>query len=316
MGLVKTEIKKELTGKGFRGRLLVDEPLARWTSWKIGGPCRCLAQPASPADLKLVLEFFAKEQILWRVLGGGTNILVDDSGLAEAVINLGLWPSKIEILPGGLVKIPAGLKLPRILIWLSQHGLTGLEFTAGVPASLGGALANNFGSFQQNLADLCQEIYYFDAGGRGLKLGREEINFGEHQSDLKSRKIILTQLVLRLSKTAPAQIREKIRSFSRQRRDQQPLNQPSAGCVFRNPAQGQPAGWLLEQAGLKGSAQGGAEVSRRHANFIVGRGPAGCRDVLLLMKKMVKEVDRKFRVRLEPEIELWSDELTWEQALA
>ena len=315
----RAEIKRYFSGGKFRGQLLFGEKLAGWTSWRIGGPCLLLAQPASLTDLETALKYFCGQNIPWRVLGGGTNILVADEGLKAAIISLEALAEKFE-LPSrksstGQVKVrvPAGIQLPALLSRLAGQGLSGLEFAAGVGASLAGSILNNFGAFDKTLGDLWTEIKGLSEDGRLIIIRRDQVKVGDHRSSLPGQKMILLEATLRLDRTDPALVRKNITTCLKERRLKQPLDRPSAGCVFRNPPKGQPAGWLLEQAGLKGARQGGAEVSTKHANFIVSHKGATARDVLLLMKKMVKEVESRFSVRLGPEIELWSDSLTWEQ---
>lgn len=279
-------------------------PLAGATTFGIGGPAEWLARPRSRAELARLLARAAEEGLPLRVLGAGSNLLVADEGVRGLVVKLaGREFAALEQPPGAL-RCGAGLKLPRLVREAASAGLSGLEGLAGIPGSVGGALATGAGGRYGTIGDVAEEVEALDLGGKELRVGREEAGFGYRSSNLRG--LVLTGCLLRLSPEEPRLVAERTRRVRAEKRAAQPLGESSAGCIFKNPEGGPPAGKLIEELGFKGRRSGGAAVSEVHANYIVNRGGASCGDVLELIDAIREAASRQRGVDLELEVEIWS----------
>jgi len=247
-----------------------DEPLARHTSFRIGGPATRMAFPTSGEQIVLLTGFAQECGVTPFLLGNGTNLLVADEGLDTLVIQTGEGLNRIA-LDGGIITADAGVSLARLGVFAWQHSLTGLEFAHGIPGSLGGGVVMNAGAYGGELKDVLTEVTaLFPDGVRTLR--GEELALGYRRSFFTDRA-------------------------------SQPLEMPSAGSTFKRP-EGYFAGTLIEQCGLKGKHVGGAEVSCKHAGFVVNAGGATCADVLALIKKVQDTVFTATGVTLEPEVKI------------
>jgi len=294
-----------------RGVVRVGEPMAQHTSIEVGGPSDCLCVPLSQVELIEVVRFCRKVGAPVTVIGRGTNILVSDRGIRGTVLGLEQALATVDI-DGTRVTAGAGVSLPWLLRQSLGAGLVGLEYLAGIPGSVGGAVMMNAGTQQGTIGDRVRRITVYDLPeDRVTRLGRSELEFGYRSSVLQRgfRLVLAVELELETGDTHEAE--EVIRKTRKQRAATQPLDYPNAGSVFRNPP-GDYAGRLIEQAGLKGLRVGGAEVSRLHANFIVNRGGARASDVFRLMRQVQTRVLDHSGVQLEPEIRFvgdWKEEL-------
>jgi len=289
--------------KDFNGTICLKEPLAAHTTWKIGGPADILLIPHTIEDIQLVLKVTKKENRLLTVIGKGSNILVKDKGIRGIVLKIGDHLSFLEQKDIYNLKAGAGLRLSGLLEATCSMGLGGLEFAAGIPATLGGAVMMNAGLPSLAIGDLVQKVEGFDGNGELHEFQKEEISFGYRRSNLGEMLEVVTAINLELKPALPQEIKEKINYFLQERKAKQPLCYPSAGSVFKNPKD-VPAGKLIEEAGLKGLRCGGAIISEKHANFILNLGSATATDVLRLIDKVKENVWQKFKIELELEIKV------------
>jgi UDP-N-acetylmuramate dehydrogenase len=281
-------------------RVKIDEPLSRHTSLGIGGPARYFLELMNIGELTRVIEFSQEKNLDFFVLGEGTNVLFCDEGFNGLVIRLQGEFGKFSI-ESEQVTAGAGVKLNYLVEELAKRGLAGLEFASGIPGSLGGAIVSNAGTKKGSMSDVTREIKIFSAGNVKI-LKKDELNFSYRHCDLPDKAIIL-EVKLELKKGKKSDIIEKIKQNIKERKKNQPLSTLNAGCVFKNPRNYE-AGKLIEIAGLKGTRLGDAEVSSKHANFIINRGRAKAKDVYDLIEKIRQTVKEKLNVDLELELKL------------
>ncbi len=286
-----------------KGRALFGEPLSRHTSFRIGGPADYWVEPEDLEDLKKALKFASDNRLPWKMLGRGTNILVRDEGFPGIIISLrGGYFQKLEF-QGEKVMAGAGALLSRLVSEVAQRDLRGLEFAVGIPGTVGGAVAMNAGAEGNSLAEVVGRIEVLNGQGKVLTLRKEEIGFRYRGSNLSPDRIIL-KAELELKKGDRREIENLMNKFRERRNITQPLSEPSAGSIFKNPPGGISAGELIEEAHLKGTRVGDAQISSRHANFIVNRGGARAKDVISLVKTIRKVVREGRGLELELEIEV------------
>lgn len=281
---------------------LEDEPMSLHTSLRVGGPAEFLIYPQNIYELQEILKLARNDKIPFFVLGRGTNLLVLDGGIPGIVISLAEVCCNFSF-SNSLVRAGAGVPLARLVSASLEKGLSGLEFALGIPGSLGGALYMNAGAFGCSIGDLVQEATVIDFEGNIISLSRSQLSFSYRWSSFKQEKAIILEAVLKLVPGKREEIWKRARSIQEERRLKHPQF-PSAGSVFRNPPGGKPAGYLIERAGAKGLAVGGAEVSLKHGNFIVNKGNATAADVLALIEVVRKRVKESQGVELELEIEI------------
>lgn len=282
--------------------LYPDEPMSRHTSFRIGGPADLLVSPKSERALCGAAQAARAAGLPLTVIGNGSNILVRDEGIRGVVLCIGGDYAGIQI-EGTRLTAQTGALLSVLANEAQRAGLSGLEFAGGIPGSLGGALFMNAGAYDGQMADVVLSSRYYDVGnGRIRTLTGREHAFSYRASTYKSHPgWIALSAELQLREGDPAAIRAKMDGFAARRRDKQPLQYPSAGSTFKRPA-GYFAGKLIQDAGLMGYTVGGAQVSEKHAGFVINRGGATCADVLALMAHVQDEVKRQFGVQLEAEV--------------
>jgi UDP-N-acetylmuramate dehydrogenase len=288
--------------QALRGRVKLNAPLSRHTTFKIGGPARFFIEPKDIADLKLLINLRKRDKLPLLVMGAGSNILAGDKGTHAAVLRLGFPSFKQLSFRKNILEAGSGASLNMLIRAAEKRGLSGLEFLAGIPGTLGGALAMNAGIPGKSIADLVESISVIDYNNRIQRLNKHKLRFGYRVSHLE--KYIILSARLKLRKAKKKEISQKIKQHLGYRRATQDLTRPSAGCVFKNP-QGDSTGRLIDLCGLKGRHRGGACISAKHANFIVNCGKARAKDVLRLMDLAKKEVRKKFGITLKPEIKIW-----------
>ncbi|MBI5144753.1 MAG: UDP-N-acetylmuramate dehydrogenase [Candidatus Omnitrophica bacterium] len=287
---------------GIKGKVKLAEPLKRHTTFKIGGRVRFFIEPRDTADLKLLLILRKRYKIPLLVIGGGSNILAGDRGMDCAVIRLSSPYFKKISFQDNRLEAGAGNFLQRLISCAQKQGLSGLEFLAGIPGTLGGALAMNAGAWERNIADLVEKVTVMDYNGKVKAFTKKYLQFGYRQSNLA--KYIILKARLKLDRREKKEITRQIDRYISQRKNTQELSGYSAGCIFKNP-EGYSAGRLIDLCGLKGKRIGRAYISPRHANFILHKGKACAKDVLKLMGLAKRQVKDKFNLRLEPEIKIW-----------
>lgn len=277
--------------------------MAGHTSLRVGGPVSCLLRPLDLAGLQTAVQVLNQNHYPYFILGRGTNLLVQDAGTKAVAISLEEGFSQVECIdPSGRVKAGAGLRLSRLLRFCLQQSLSGLEFIAGIPGSVGGALRMNAGTHAGEMADVCEAVHLLLSDGALVRLVRAQLPFSYRRLELPPASVVVEAEFL-LNPSSREQIRQRIRSLLIVRKENQPWRLPSAGSVFKNPP-GDFAGRLIEAVGLKGVRIGDAQISPKHANFIVNRGQATSRDILALIQLAQEKVSQEFGVQLELEIEV------------
>ena len=277
--------------------------LAPMTSFGIGGPADLLVAPADEQDLMKLMAIVQGPEIPFTVLGGGSNILVMDGGIRGVTVWMGQGFKRIEARTQGdavLVSCGASLTTAEVLAYCIAQDLAGFEFASGIPGTLGGAIRGNAGTRDGAMGHVIRQICFVDEGGSLVTLPREKLSFRYRGLDLAGR-FVITSGVLELRPGSGDMVREKRDKIIQWRRERQPYDLPSAGSVFVNPEEGS-AGRMIEQAGCKGWRVGGAQVSEKHANFIVNTGGATAANVLELIDRVRRCVFDKFGVLLETEI--------------
>jgi UDP-N-acetylmuramate dehydrogenase len=289
----------------FDGERRFMEPMRNHTSLKIGGPADIFIIPQDTPSLKNLLIALKREEMPYFPLGGGTNVLVKDGGIEGAVISLKALNS-IEVLTEDdeyvYLHAEAGIPLQKLVAFSRKHGYAGLEWLVGIPGLLGGAICGNAGAFGSEIKDVLSSVWLMDANGMLNRHRKEDIHFGYRTSSISIEEIIVSG-ELRLRKDTKKALSSRIEQFMKEKRQQQPLSEPSAGCVFKNPL-GISAGKLIDETGCKGMSIGDIEVSRVHANFFINRGNGTASDFLQLMGEVTQRVTRRFGVILEPEIKI------------
>lgn len=293
----------ELERSGFRGKLEPGRSLASLTTFRIGGPVELLATPASVDDLEIILSWASRTGVFWRILGNGSNILVRDQGVDGVVIRLRRVLDEIT-LSGTYVDAGAGASFPALARRCAGSGLAGLEFAAGIPGTVGGAIVMNAGWHEFEIGNHVTHVDWIDASGRHQRTVRDDCDFSYRRSRFRDARGIVVAARLQLAQDEPTAITRRLEQFAASRKRNQPTELPSCGSVFLKPA-GDFAGRLIEEAGLKGHRIGDAEISTLHANFFVNRGHATAEEMLQLVQHAEAVVLQKFGVQLVREFELW-----------
>ncbi len=277
--------------------------MAGHCSFHIGGPVRALAVPQDVTGLTRICYLLKKHELAPFILGNGTNILFPDEGLQDLFLISTEKLQKLFLLPDGAIYAEAGVSLARLSAFAQENGLKGLEFAGGIPGTLGGGCIMNAGAYGGELKDVIESVVFFFVPNQALyELPNADCSFGYRQSWFqKTPGCIILSAVLRLERDDPQAISERMQELSEKRRSKQPLDLPSAGSAFRRP-EGHFAAALIDGAGLKGYTVGGAQVSEKHAGFVVNRGGATSHDVYDLMMHVRNTVYAQSGVFLEPEI--------------
>ena len=281
-------------------------PLARHTTFRLGAPVTCLAQPRSITALQALIRRLVQEGIPYFLLGAGSNLLAADEPWDGVAIQLGQCCGEIRLNPPDHVtemqrlEVGAGVKLARLLRFSLRQGLAGFEPLVGIPGTVGGAVVMNAGTGGGSITDVLDAITIMDTNGDWDQIPKSQLDIGYRSVTLPDRSFIL-EAHFSVVPTDPKQLRGKLQATMRQRRQTQPLGWPSAGCIFKNPP-GQSAGALIERVGLKGLRCGDAEISSRHGNWIINLGHASAKDVLTLVRIAEERVFEEFGIHLEREI--------------
>lgn len=298
--VVKTNKWPQELARHVRGPVLTDEPLAPYTTLRIGGPADALFTPRDEEDLEAALEFARRRGIESRVIGLGSNLLVSDTGARGLVVRVaGGRKMKFD---GRRASAWAGVPLATLSREAAMRGLSGLEPLAGIPGTVGGAVWMNAGAFGAEIGVLVTRVEAVAPGGERLAFRPEECGFGYRTSGFQTTpERTLTRVSLSLKEDDPEKIQAKMREILAERRKKQPGRVRTAGSTFKNPP-GTSAAVLIDRSDLKGTAVGGAKISEKHANFFINTGGATCEDFLRLMELTVSRVRDVFKVTLEPEV--------------
>ena len=281
-----------------------DEPMAKHTSFRIGGPAKRMAFPKTREQLVVLMGFLQDAGVKPLLIGNGTNLLVADKGLDTVVIDTSAELSHIELTDEGEIAADAGVSLAKLALFAWKNGLTGLEFAHGIPGTLGGGVVMNAGAYGGELKDVVRGVLAISPDGREERVfTNEEMQFGYRHSVLSDNGYIALFASLQLAQGDPAAIALTMRELNQKRNSKQPVQYPSAGSTFKRP-EGHFAGKLIEDAGLKGVTVGGAQVSTLHSGFIINRSGATATDILQLISLVQNTVYDRFGVMLEPEVRI------------
>lgn len=280
-----------------------DVPMSKYTTFRIGGNASVMLTPTTDEQLASIIKKCKEDNIKPFIIGNGSNMLISDKGLDTVVINMCRPDPKIELVNGDTVVCDAGATMSKVCNFALENGLTGLEFAFGIPGSAGGAAYMNAGAYGGEMKDVVVECRHIDSDGNFGSLKGEELGLAYRTSAYEHNGYIITTLVMKLSKGNKDEIRAKMQELLQRRKDKQPLEYPSAGSTFKRP-EGYFAGALIEECGLKGYSVGGAQVSEKHAGFVINKGDASAKDVLDLIKYIQDKVLSEKGVMLEPEVRL------------
>lgn len=292
-------------GWEIKGKVIPYAKMKRYTSMRVGGAVRYLIYPEDERDLLRVIEILSQEGIRWRMLGNGTNVIVSDRGLNEAVIritrfnHIGLMEGRESV----TVRVSGGYSLKSLILKTIKLGLSGLEKLYSIPGTVGGAVKMNAGSFGVSISDVVRNVTYVSSDSMKITIPREKIDFSYRHSPFSSN-MCITEVELDLTRGDKSKIMKEIENVFMERKKRHPFDLPSAGSIFKA-VNGIPAWKYIEKAGLKGLRMGDACVSEKHANFIVNLGEATAWDVKRLIDKIKKEVFEREGITLEEEVELW-----------
>ena len=299
------ELEEIFSEISFEGDVRYMEPMMKHTSLRIGGPADLFVVPRNLSSLKNILSVLNRKKIPFFIIGGGTNILIKDGGIDGVVISLASF-KKIEILSENemnvRVYVETGTPLQRLVNFSKEKGYSGIEGLAGIPGFVGGAICGNAGAFGYEMKDIIISVSVMNNEGNVKNQGAETIDFGYRRSGIPSAGLLLSSEIL-LKKDDKKHVSAKIEDFLKRKWESQPLSEPSAGCIFKNPPE-LSAGKLIEEAGCKGMRMGGVEVSSTHADFFINKGKARAVDFIRLMEEVTQRVKEKFQVILEPEIKI------------
>lgn len=281
--------------------LTENEPMSKHTTFRIGGKADLFVS-ADEKSLPQILKEAADEKIPVTIIGNGSNLLVGDGGIRGLVIEIGKGMDKIEI-SDNIMTVGAGTLLSKAANTAAEHGLSGMEFAAGIPGSVGGAVVMNAGAYGGEMKDIIMDVDVITREGEYRRLTLEELELSYRHSCIIENEYIVIRARLMLQEKDEAQIRQVMEDLKNKRIEKQPLNFPSAGSTFKRP-EGYFAGKLIMDAGLRGYSVGGAQVSEKHCGFVVNKGGATASDVVKLMNDVRDKVMEEFGVELEPEVKM------------
>ena len=292
-----TELQNVMGGSG----IFMEEPMKKHTTFRVGGPADVLVQPDETA-LVAILALGRQYHVSYSFIGNGSNLLVGDKGIRGVVIEMTDPMGNIEV-DGTQITAQAGAMLSKIANTAASNGLGGMEFAAGIPGSVGGAVVMNAGAYGGEMKDIIEKVYVLDENGAQLELDRDALDLGYRHSCIPEKKYIVTKVVLELVPRNEAEIRSEMKELNEKRAEKQPLQYPSAGSTFKRP-EGYFAGKLIMDAGLRGYQVGGAQVSEKHCGFVINKGDATAADICQLMRDVSDKVQAQFGVVLEPEVKM------------
>jgi UDP-N-acetylmuramate dehydrogenase len=310
----------DLLGSG----VMFDEPMANHTTFRIGGPADVLARPQNELQLRQLVQWAVKNNMPYLVFGGGSNLLVRDGGIRGLVICLSEMAGDVqwrETPPEVIVAAGAGVPTKRLCVLALKHGWEGMNFALGIPGSLGGAIQMNAGTARGCITDVLSSVTVMTGAAETKRIARGQLEvkyrslqWPAHIQSSSGQTIVLTA-EFRLTMADREDVRRQARQFMRARARRLPGWEPSAGCFFKNPSAQMPAGRLIDEAGLKGMRVGQAQVSLRHANFIINRGSATADDVIRLVEQIQKKVNTKYGIKLQPEVRIVGEETGKKESL-
>lgn len=284
--------------------IYTNEPMAKHTSFKIGGPAALMAFPKNAEELRMLLVQSKLLDVKFAILGAGTNVLAPDEGIDRLVICLKDCMGGLELLDSTHIRAGAGVTMTRAAIFAASNGLSGLEFAHGIPGTVGGGVYMNAGAYGGEICQVCTQVEVMDIDGNIKTLTSAEMDFSYRHSALEETGDIVISCVFALTPASEAQVRAQMQELMKKRSASQPLDLPSAGSAFKRPVGGYAAA-LIDQAGLRGYQIGGAAVSTKHAGFVVNVGTATAMDVKRLLREVSDIVFERTGIELKPEVRIW-----------
>ena len=281
-------------------RMLFDEPMSRHTTFRVGGAAECMVLIEREEELLKLVPYLNQIEQDYFILGNGSNLLVGDKGYRGIVIKLGEGVNRITV-EGDHIYVQAGALLSRTAAVARDAELSGMEFAAGIPGSIGGGVVMNAGAYDGEMKQITESVKVMDQEGRILVLDNDTMEFGYRTSIIKNRPFIVLEVVLRMQAGRKDEIQTKMDELMARRQSKQPLNYPSAGSTFKRP-EGYFAGKLIMDAGMRGYRIGDAQVSDKHCGFVVNIGNASAADVKEVIEEVQERVKERFHVNLEPEV--------------
>jgi len=298
----------------FKDSVKFDEPMSKHTYFKVGGPVDAFIAPENREDLTQLVIWARRTGVPLLIIGDGTNLLVKDNGFRGVIVVLAKCTKKIfkrtEKNREVIITAPAGVKLHELCSFAIKSGFRGMNYAVGIPGTVGGAITMNAGTIHGSTEDVLDDVLIMLSDGKIKRMNKSEIGFSYRNlsfgKDIKTHqgRPIILEGSFRLYPFDAAVLKEEAEEILRMRRKKQPLNFPSAGSFFKNPKQGKAAGRLIDKAGLKGKKIGGAQISEKHANFIINTGGASASDILELMAFVQEAVLKTFNIELEPEVKI------------
>lgn len=298
----KNKVYNDILNIVGKENIMMDEPMKKHVSFRVGGPADILVRPINEEQLKEILLYIKNEEIPYLIIGNGSNLLVRDGGIRGVVVELSDNFSDFKI-DGNKIEIKAGALLSRIGNAALREELKGFEFASGIPGTFGGALAMNAGAYGGEIKDIVKTVKVMDKDGNILELSNEEMHFGYRRSTIVEKGYVALSAVVELEKGNYDDIKATMDDLRDRRTSKQPLNFASAGSTFKRP-EGYFAGKLIQDSGLKGLSIGDAQVSEKHSGFVINRGNATAKELLDLMFAVKSTVNAKFGVMLEEEVKI------------
>lgn len=299
---LREEIIKRLEQTVESDQFLREEPMKKHITFRVGGPAACFLTPSTKEQIREILHICQEEKTPYFILGNGSNLLVSDQGFDGVVLQVYKNMNQVTV-EGEHLRVQAGALLSATARKALEAGLTGMEFAAGIPGTMGGAAVMNAGAYGGEMKDILESVTVLTPEGEQKELKNEELQLGYRTSVVKEKGYIVLEAVLSLKKGDPEAIKSRMDELKEQRVTKQPLEYPSAGSTFKRP-EGYFAGKLIMDAGLRGYLVGEAQVSEKHCGFVINRGNATAADVRTLMQNVADIVEEKFGVRLEPEVKM------------
>lgn len=297
-------IYNELIKKIESNKIFKNEPMKKHTSFRIGGIADIYVKPDNVDDIKYIVQFSKENNIPLLVVGNGSNLLVKDNGIRGIVLKPNIQEIDLQEKENKIcITVGAGVPLPKLAIEMGKKGYTGLEFAAGIPGTIGGAVRMNAGAYGGEMKDVVVSTTYMDLDGNIKTISNEKHEFEYRKSIFAKNKYIILSTNIELQKGNIEEIEQKVAENMKSRREKQPIDMPSAGSTFKR-QEGIITAKLIDEAGLKGFEIGDAQVSEKHAGFVVNKGNATAEDVLNLIKYIQDKLYEKFNVKIELEVEV------------
>lgn len=295
------DLYKELVQAVGADNVLTDEPMARHTTFRIGGDADYFVKPKSAAEVQIIIDLCIKADMPYYILGNGSNLLVSDSGYRGVIIQIAKEMSDIEVTDGGVIRAQAGALLSKVASAAYENALAGFEFASGIPGTIGGAIVMNAGAYGGEMKDVVKSAVVLTSENEIRELTLKELELGYRTSIVAKKGYIVLEVTIELKPGVPEEMKALMNDLKNRRTTKQPLEYPSAGSTFKRP-EGHFAGQLIEEAGLRGFTVGGAQVAEKHCGFVINKGQATAADVTELMRQVIEKVEANSGIVLEPEV--------------